>query len=424
MSVIRLINKRNARKQNKLRELYKTPMPLYSHSRLNTYETCPLQYKLQYIEKPEVEEKEGIEAFLGSRVHDALERLYKDLRYSKFLTIDEVIKFYNEVWDKEWHDAVTIRKKELSAQNYRDTGIRCLKDYYSKYAPFNHATAIGIEERISFSLSGDDRYKVQGYIDRLDRTKDGVYEIHDYKTSGSLPLQKDIDNERQLALYEIGIRERFPDVREVRLIWHYLIFDTEISSKRTPEQLEGLRKETISLIDTIEADNQFKHKESALCEWCYYWAYCPAKKHLAKVEALPVEEFLADDGVLLVNKYVSAWNRSKEADAEKERLRDALIAYAKKEGIETIQGSGYSVKVTLEEDLKFPGKNDSEREAVEKLIRDAGLWDEVSMLDNKALQDAIESGRWDKKLIEKIKQFAYFKEGVRVSPPKAAKEDE
>ncbi|MEK6546426.1 MAG: hypothetical protein AABZ28_07825 [Nitrospinota bacterium] len=24
-------------------------MPIYSHSRLNTYETCPLQYKLQYL---------------------------------------------------------------------------------------------------------------------------------------------------------------------------------------------------------------------------------------------------------------------------------------------------------------------------------------------------------------------------------------
>ncbi|MBI3815566.1 MAG: PD-(D/E)XK nuclease family protein, partial [Nitrospinae bacterium] len=26
-------------------------MPIYSHSRLSTYETCPLKYKLQYIDK-------------------------------------------------------------------------------------------------------------------------------------------------------------------------------------------------------------------------------------------------------------------------------------------------------------------------------------------------------------------------------------
>ena len=399
-------------------------MSIYSHSRLSTYETCPLQYKLKYIDKIEVEEEEGIEAFLGSRVHEALEKLYRDFRYSKLLTLDELARYYNNLWDKNWNDAVVITKKDYSAKNYKDTGIKCIEDYYSRYAPFNQAVTMGIEEPISFSLSGDGKYKIRGYIDRLDRTKDNIYEVHDYKTSGSLPLQEYVDDDRQLALYEIGIREKFPDVKEVRLVWHYLIFDTEISSKRTPEQLLDLRKETIALIDAIEADKEFKHKESNLCGWCDYWTYCPAKKHLAKVDALPPEEFLSDDGVTLVNKYVSAWNRSKEADAEKERLKEQLVAYAKKEDLETIQGSDHTVKVTLKEGLNFPGKNDPEREAIEKLIKDAGLWDEVSMLDNKALQDAIESGRWGKKLSEKIKQFASLREGVRVSSPKAAKEEE
>jgi len=46
-------------------------MPIYSHSRLATYENCPQQYKLRYIDKVELPEgaQEGIEAFLGSRVH-------------------------------------------------------------------------------------------------------------------------------------------------------------------------------------------------------------------------------------------------------------------------------------------------------------------------------------------------------------------
>ncbi|MGZ3558640.1 MAG: PD-(D/E)XK nuclease family protein, partial [Thermodesulfobacteriota bacterium] len=43
-------------------------MPVYSHSQLSTYETCPQKYKLSYIDKIEVE-TEGIEAFMGSRVH-------------------------------------------------------------------------------------------------------------------------------------------------------------------------------------------------------------------------------------------------------------------------------------------------------------------------------------------------------------------
>ncbi len=51
-------------------------MPVYSHSRLATYETCPLQYKYAYVEKVELEpEVETIEVFTGSRVHEALEKL-------------------------------------------------------------------------------------------------------------------------------------------------------------------------------------------------------------------------------------------------------------------------------------------------------------------------------------------------------------
>lgn len=54
-------------------------MPVYSNSKLATYENCPQQYKLKYIEPVKLPEGgEWIEAFLGSRVHKTLEKLHKD----------------------------------------------------------------------------------------------------------------------------------------------------------------------------------------------------------------------------------------------------------------------------------------------------------------------------------------------------------
>ncbi len=202
------------------------------------------------------------------------------------------------------------------------------------------------------------------------------------------------------------------------------MFDMELSSKRTSEQIEDLRKETIALIDTIEADKEFKHKESNLCGWCDYWAYCPAKKHIAKTDALSAKQYLEEDGVKLVNEYVLAWNRSKEADVEKERLKQRLAAYAKKEGMETIVGSDSSVKVTFKENQKLPENNSPDRLALEKVIKDAGLWNEVSRLDGNSLAKIIESTKWDKELVEKIKRFASKEEGVRVSQPKMVKEEQ
>ena len=50
---------------------------VYSHSRISTFETCPLKFKLRYLDK--IEPLRGnIEAFMGSRVHDTLEKLYRD----------------------------------------------------------------------------------------------------------------------------------------------------------------------------------------------------------------------------------------------------------------------------------------------------------------------------------------------------------
>ncbi len=48
-------------------------MRIHSHSSLGSFESCPRQYWYQYIGKPPVERVDTIEAFLGKRVHEALE---------------------------------------------------------------------------------------------------------------------------------------------------------------------------------------------------------------------------------------------------------------------------------------------------------------------------------------------------------------
>ncbi|MGZ3535802.1 MAG: PD-(D/E)XK nuclease family protein, partial [Thermodesulfobacteriota bacterium] len=112
-------------------------MPVYSHSQLSTYETCPQKYKLSYIDKIEVE-TEGIEAFMGSRVHEALEKLYRDLKVTKLNTLEELLHFYYQSWEKNWNDLIQIVRKNYSAQHYRQLGEKCITDYYERHCPFDH----------------------------------------------------------------------------------------------------------------------------------------------------------------------------------------------------------------------------------------------------------------------------------------------
>ena len=133
---------------------------------------------------------------------------------------------------------------------------------------------------MSFDLSGDlpqsGRYAVQGFVDRIARTRDGAIEIQDYKTSARVPSQAEVDGDRQLALYQIGIGARFGAQHPVRLVWRYLRQRRTLVSTRTPEQLGELAAQTRGLIDQIRSETVFDPKPSALCRWCEYREGCPA----------------------------------------------------------------------------------------------------------------------------------------------------
>ena len=250
-------------------------MKIYSHSRLNTFEQCPLKYKYKYIDKIIIIQT-SIEAFLGKIVHNTLEWLYSQVKKNKIPIIDEVITYYATDWEKNYTPIIIIVKKELTTKDYFNKGIQFLLGYYTQHKPFDDNT-LEVEKRIMINLDENGEYKLQGFIDRLvhNLEKDEL-EIHDYKTGNSLPTQEKIESDRQLALYSIAIKELFGQDKEVLLIWHYLAHNQKIVSKRTNEQLQELKKEIIELIKKIEATTEFPPNKSVLCDWCEHKSMCTA----------------------------------------------------------------------------------------------------------------------------------------------------
>lgn len=390
-------------------------MITYSHSRINTFENCPLQYKFNYIEKIKCDE-ESIEAFVGSRFHETMEKLYQDLRFRVY-TLEELLSYYEDQWSKNYHENILIIRKERTVEDYKNLGRKCIEDYYRRYHPFNQRRVLAIEKRIVIDLQGDEKYLVQGYIDRIDQKEDGTYEIHDYKTSGSLPEQSYLDQDRQLALYQIGIKNIWKDVEQVNLIWHYVTFDKEMSSTRTKEELETLKENIIALIDEIENTEEFLPKESALCNWCAYPDLCPKQKHSYRVNKLSVNKYLDDDGVKLVNTYVQLdfqkkeYNEKiKEIENELDEIKEAVIKYAASEGLEVIVGSNKQLKISEKQKVSFPAKNSEGRKTLEEILRKLNKLEEVSTLDFYAFEKKIKNREWDYNTLEKIKNF--YKEEV------------
>ena len=393
-------------------------MPTYSHSQLSTYETCPHQYRLVYIEKIKTE-TEGIEAFMGSRVHDALEKLYRDLKVTKLNTLEDLHNFYHQSWEKNWNEMVQIIRKEYSAEDYRHLGEKCISNYYKRYYPFDQGRTLGLEENIYFPLEEEKGYWIRGFIDRVTLVDSSILEIHDYKTSNRLPTKENVESDRQLAFYQMGVAEKWQGIQEVRLIWHYLTFDTEIHSSRTPDQLHQLRQATLELIQKIETDRRFFPKEGPLCDWCDYQGFCPKRKHLISVGSLPPNEYLNEEGVVLANQYVELKEKKRllneEIDAELAKVEEALYAYAQREELETIFGSDYVAKIKIEMKEKYPLKGDPHRRVLDEIIKNAGKWMEVSDLNPWMLARVIGRGGWPPSLVKKVREFSTTEENRSIT---------
>ena len=285
-------------------------MRRYSHSKLSTFEMCPYCYQLKYIDRIKIEKVRMIEAFMGSMVHETLEQLYKLVGSCKIPTLEETLDDYVRRWGEQWSDDIKILDPDLSAENYKEIGRTCIQHFYKRHSPFDQGIILGLEKRISLPLDGE--HTITGSIDRLMRPKDGVFEIHDYKTSKHLYTQDEADADRQLGLYETAVRQDFPEAEEIRLVWHFLRYDTRLESIRSTAQRNTLCQDTLHLIQEIESIKEFPTNETNLCKWCGYINVCRAKGHRIKVAALPANRFLEEDGVKLVNRLAELSEKKKK----------------------------------------------------------------------------------------------------------------
>jgi putative RecB family exonuclease len=256
-------------------------MPKYSHTMLATYEECPQKYQFRYIDGIQ-RPHENIENFVGTLVHRTLAKLYADLKESKLNTSQELLVFYEQQWKAEYGPHVRIVRRDMTAGAYFAAGKEMISTYYRTHqASLDASETLGLEIEVSAPLRDDTEF--YGVVDRLGRSGERSLEIHDYKTSRRLPSQRDLENDRQLTMYELALRYQRPEVETVTLVWHYLRFGREIRLQKTKRDLHAAKQHTLRVIQQIEAARTFPTKESVLCGWCEYYQICPAKRGATRV---------------------------------------------------------------------------------------------------------------------------------------------
>lgn len=383
----------------------------YSHSQLETYENCPLKYRLQYVERIRTGRK-SIEAFMGSTVHAALEKLYRDIVMSRCPGEDELSSYYLDLWDSTIRDDVFVVRRDYDMEDYRQTGLRCVRDYHRRHFPFAGGVPVWLEKKVTIPLRdpAGGRIDFTGILDRLDSLGEGRYEIHDYKTSTTLPSRQELERDRQLSLYQLAVEEAFEDAREVELVWHYLAFDRELRLRRERSELERIAAAAASTVRAIEACEDFPARESALCDWCELQAYCPRRKHPLMVAGMGERELGMERGVQLADQYAAWYGRKREAEERLGELREEILEFSSYHAVDNIQGSSCLLRISRGRVPKLPPEGCAERGELERALREGGAWEEASRLDARKVASLLDKDDLDRELRGRLEALMSWEE--------------
>ena len=375
----------------------------FSPSKLGVYQNCPRRYQYRYVDKISRSRKTP-ETVVGVAAHSAFEELYELVRGGKLPMLQEVQRVYNREFDAGWDESVVMKDERFAKEDWRKMGDDCVALYYQAHAPFTQDRTVAIEKRVGFSLLLDGReYRIEGFIDRLALAPDGAFEIVDYKTAKSLPNQEHADADWQLALYELAVRREWPDIKEVRLKWHYVRHGKTLTSIRDDAARARLLADATALIARIKLDHAFEPKPGPLCDWCEYRDLCPVFAHQEKLAALAPAERSKDEGARLVCDLAEIEERRKRlkgelkaVELEREGLETRLVDWAQAAGVSAVAGGGALASISIKDEIHLPTKtSEPERHAeLEAEARACVLWGELARFDPHALLEGVRTGRW------------------------------
>lgn len=243
-----------------------------SYSQIETFNTCPLHYKLKYIYK--VPTPTSASQSFGISIHATFNEFYKNIIEEAKPTEKLIYEIFERNWVGEGYSGKTHEKKFFEKGKVYLSGY--LKDGFNpKIIP------VSLEQPFTIPLNGKDPrpIKIGGKIDRVDVMPDGTIEIIDYKTGATIPSQKEVDENLQLSFYALAATtiptEPFgvkPD--KIKLSLYFLDDQEKITTTRTAEQLEKAKEEIFKVRDEIEKSD-FRCSGHMFCQnTCEYSLFC------------------------------------------------------------------------------------------------------------------------------------------------------
>lgn len=246
----------------------KTLLSNFSFSQIQTFSTCPLQYKYQYILK--IPTSPVGAASFGDTVHRSLQQFYQESLSNPETPLERLIEIYKKTWIPLGYSSASHQER------MKKEGEAMLRKFYNKFHK-PHASIIALEKLFKIRI-GDNTF-VTGKIDRIDGDgKDnGSIEVIDYKT-GRKPDDKELQKSLQLSIYALAATDKGlynKKLANVTLTFYYLQDMEKVSMKRTPEEMTEVTSSILKTAELLRNDD-FQPKVGPWCNFCSYKMICEA----------------------------------------------------------------------------------------------------------------------------------------------------
>lgn len=266
-------------------EIVTTPLEL-SFSAIETYNQCPRKYYYNYVLK--LSRGTWPWLVLGTFVHLALEKFHKyDIYYRKHnLPIN-----HNELMKRAYLSAKRVYAKKVYINQRIDPNYELTEKQieqskeilanYLKKVSLDFPNTIYVEKGFRLKIGP---YIIRGFIDRIDKLGDNLFEVVDYKTSSKVA---DINKTYQVSIYAYALKKLLGDHIKVKTKLDFIKLGKESVGLYNDSQAEDVEKYVINAGDSItrskcdfREEEQWQYIENSFCKFCDFKNRCESSRDI------------------------------------------------------------------------------------------------------------------------------------------------
>ena len=241
----------------------------FSATNLSLYESCPLAFKYEKIDKIKTKDTSPAAA-LGKFIHRALEIAFEE----KNANLDDIKRIIKEIWDKDEFSNI------YQSNEYAKEAEAILYEYINKN-PLDSNIEYVFEKEI---VATENSNTFIGKIDRIDFLPNGDISILDYKTSKNKKTPKQIIKDIQLGYYayllsiskDDDLNLKFPVLSSLEFVRDAK--SPSVSVSFTKQNILEIRNRIDGIVKSVSSNN-FSPKKGGHCFFCdYKRLLCPLYK--------------------------------------------------------------------------------------------------------------------------------------------------